>query len=76
MPYTRRWTETEKKTLEEHYPYLSSKELSRAYEGRSARALNDMAQRLHIQKSAERKKEMGMQLVDALRRKRGVKPPS
>jgi hypothetical protein len=63
MPFTKPWTEVEKKRLREHFPFVGSKALSEAYDGRSAKALNDMAQRCGVKKSPERLREMGRENV-------------
>ena len=44
MPFTRRWTEEEKKNLSEHFAHIPTKTLAEAFPGRSPRALSDMAQ--------------------------------
>lgn len=58
MVYTHRWSEEEKKTLRDHYAYISNEDLSKALPGRTARSLNDCAQRMGLKKSQDRLREM------------------
>ena len=60
MPRGPFWSARDKKTLCEHYPYISSKKLTEAFPGRSARAITSLANRhLGLRKAQDRLREMG-----------------
>lgn len=64
-----RWSEDEKKILQEHYRDINTRRLAEALPSRTPGAIHDMAGRLGLRKSEERLKEMGMRLVEGKKQK-------
>ena len=61
MPFTRAWSDDEKKILQQPYPAIDGDKLKKAFPGRSIGAIMDKAHRLGVKKAHERMQEMGRQ---------------
>ncbi len=59
MPRGPFWKEKEIARLKDHYPFISGKDLTKAFPGRSVRGITTMANRRGLQKCQERLREMG-----------------
>lgn len=72
MVGNKHWSESEKRILQKHFPYISSPELSKALNGRSTRSVDGQAARLGLRKVPERIAEMARENLS----KRKPEPPS
>ncbi len=67
MVGNRRWTDEERKTLEQHFANISSPKIAQALGDRSVRAVNDQAYRQGLRKTPERLAEMGREITQKAR---------
>lgn len=61
--FTRRWTDSEKKVVKDHFRYLDTDKLRQALPDRSRKSIYDMATRLGVKKAPERLTEMGREIM-------------
>ena len=57
------WSEHERKSVQEHFPYISASEMTKLLPDRTISAINHMAQKIGAGKSHERRREAGRENV-------------
>lgn len=71
MSQKRRWTETEKKQLQEFYPNIGTRQLRELFADRSAMSIYKAANQMGLGKSHERLQEQGRENVSLRKDRQG-----